>query len=174
MCLLRSDNTLKHIHHQYNANYDFLTYFIANATFLPDPLVYHGDMRLQAGPEQTSLNFSYFSRHFLPRGEDFTAVRTRVTVVLYTLMNDLDVSVQVPLLAEDLVALGTGGWLVDLDVEVDLLDVPVESALLAEDVAAVRTDNAGHIVRLTHVHRNINTLLKTKYHQYFYFMIINE
>ena len=151
MCLLRSDNTLKHIHHQYNANDDFLTYFIANTTFLPDPLVYHGDMRLQAGPEQTSLNFSYFYRHFLPRGENFTAVRTRVTVVLNTLMNDLDVPVQVPLLAKDLVALGTGGWLVDLDVEVDLLDVPVESALLAEDISAVRTHDAVDVVEPPHV-----------------------
>jgi hypothetical protein len=35
-------------------------------------------------------------------------------------VNDLDVSVQMSLLAEDLPALGAGGRLVDLDVEVHL------------------------------------------------------
>ena len=159
MCLLRSDNTLKNINHHYIVNEDCLTYFIANATFFPDPLVYHGDMWLQAGPEQTSIHFRCFYRHFLPRGEDFTTVRTRVTVVLNTLMNDLDVSVQVPLLAEDLVALRTGGWLVDLDVEVDLLDVPVEGALLAEDVGAVGTHDPVHVVEPPHVARQVGTLL---------------
>ena len=67
--------------------------------------------------------------------------------------------VQVALLAEHLVALGAGGRLVDLDVEVDLLDVPVEGALLAEDVGAVRAHDPVHVVEPPHVTRQVRTLL---------------
>ena len=50
----------------------------------------------------------------------FIAVRTGVAVVLDALVDDLDVPVQVPLLAEHLVTLRTRGRLVDLDVEMNL------------------------------------------------------
>ena len=69
------------------------------------------------------------------------------------------------LFTEHFMTFQTGGWLVYLDVEVnlreeikkitivlktarmtDLFNMPVESAFLAEDVGAVGTDDAFHVV----------------------------
>ena len=57
-----------------------------------------------------------------PRSEDFTTVRTGITVVFNSLVYDLDVPVQVTLLAEHFMTLRAGCRLVYLDVEVDLQD----------------------------------------------------
>ena len=57
---------------------------------------------------------------WLPCGEHLATIGAWIAEVFNALVDDLDVSVQVALLAEHLVALGAGGRLVDLDVEVNL------------------------------------------------------
>ena len=69
----------------------------------------HGYVRFQAG---SSCKY-------------FFAVRTWITIVLDALVDDLYVPVKMPLLAEHFVTYWTRGWLVDLDVEVNLLYVSV-------------------------------------------------
>ena len=81
------------------------------------------------------------------------------------------------LFTEHFTTFRTGGWLVYLDVEVnlreeikkitivlktarmtDLFNMPVESAFLAEDVGAVGTDNAFHVVEPPHVRGQVGNL----------------
>ena len=56
----------------------------------------------------------------LPCCKYFVAVWTWVTVIFDPLVYDLDVSVQMTFLTEHFVTLRTGGWLVNLDVEMNL------------------------------------------------------
>ena len=81
------------------------------------------------------------------------------------------------LFTEHFLTFRTGGWLVYLDVEVnlreeikkitivlktmrmtDLFNMPVESAFLAEDVGAVGTDDAFHVVEPPHVRGQVGNL----------------
>ena len=64
-------------------------------------------------------------------------------------------------LTEHFMTFRTGGWLVYLDVEVNLFNMPVESAFLAEDVGAVGTDDAVHVVEPPHVGGQVGHLLLT-------------
>ena len=93
--------------------------------------MYHGDVRLQTGPEYHNIIqriVQYSTVQYIivlyssPRSEDFTTVRTGITVVFNSLVYDLDVPVQVTLLAEHFMTLRAGCRLVYLDVEVDLQD----------------------------------------------------
>lgn len=118
-------------------------HLIANITLFPDPFVNHGYVRLQTGSGS----------------EYFAAVGTGVAVVLDTVMDNLDVPIQVPFFAEHFAALGTGGWFMDLDVEVNLFYVPVEGALLAEDVGTVGADDPLHLMLATKMLGQVLNLL---------------
>ena len=59
-----------------------------------------------------------------PRCKYFVAVRTRIAVVLDALVDDLDVSVEMSLLAEHFLTNWTRGWLVNLYVEMNLQKIP--------------------------------------------------
>ena len=77
----------------------------------------HCYVRFQTCSEISSVNFcSVVQLQVLPGGEYFLAVGTGVAVVLDTLVDDLDVSVQVTFLAEHFVTLRTCRRFVNLDV----------------------------------------------------------
>ena len=105
--------------HTFHIYFNLNLYLIANFTFFPDTFMNHGYVRFQAGS----------GRHFFkkkisfdssPCCKYFVAVRTRITVVLDAFVDDLYVPVEMTLLAEHFVTYWTRGWLVDLDVEMNL------------------------------------------------------
>ena len=100
-----------------------LIYLVANFTFFPDSFMDHSYMRFQTGSRRHHNYFSnicFIMFFFSPRCKYFVAVRTRVAVVLDALVDDLDVSVEMSLLAEHFVTNWTRGWLVNLYVEMNL------------------------------------------------------
>ena len=74
--------------------------------------------------------------------KDLAAVRTGIGLLLNAAVDGLDVTVEMAFLGEHFAALGAGGGLVDLQVQVDLFHVAIERALFAQDLAALRTTDA--------------------------------
>ena len=62
----------------------------------------------------------FLSEYSSPRCKYFVAVGAGVAVVFDALVDDLDVPVQMALLAKHLLAYGTRGWFVDLNVKMNL------------------------------------------------------
>ena len=65
-----------------------------------------------------------------PRSEDLPAVGAGITVVLDSLVNDLDVTVQMSFLTEHFMTFRTGCWFVYLDVEMNLREKKITIFLL--------------------------------------------